>query len=503
MIGIDFGNGFCEAAFVDQTGNPAIVLNARGEYRTPSWVYFSPKGDVLVGADAFEQGYIDPQNTAHGFKLLLGTNVSVLGNGRSVSPTNAATALIAKLKEDVERQLNITVTDCVATCPANFQDNSKQALLEAYERNHLKVVRLVPEPTAAGLAYALNVPSEKLKVLVYDFGAGTFDTTILRVDGAQITVLATEGIPKLGGNDLTECLVQRCLDRVQKESGERPTPESDPLFSLDLRQRAEQAKISLGTRKEVPIVLSYKGNQAIEKVVQDEFNAAITPFVQQSLDAVDRVLKSASLTASDIDRLIMVGGTSRLPFIQDRVADHTGLVPKYDVDPEKAVAYGAALACMAELAKQGKTVSLNGCVIPPPDAFCRDVTAHPVGCCVADASGAAKRLKHAVIIPKNTPIPCQRIDEFYLEHESQTQAQVEILQGPPEADRDHCLLIGELRLENLPKEARRTPRIQVEYVIDANGMVTATATDKVSGQQQTVSVDYKRGIKPKDKPAAA
>lgn len=165
------------------------------------------------------------------------------------------------------------------------------------------------------------------------------------------------------------------------------------------------------------------------------------------------------------------------------------------VDPDKAIAYGAAIACASELAKRG-----GGGTIPDPGIFYRDVTAHAVGCTVVDGAGAEKHLRQSVIIRQNTPIPCQKTDSFCLEHEGQIQANIEILQGEPGADRDDCLLIGEIVLENLPPESKRTKRIQVEYIVDANGMVTATATDKLSSQQKTVSVDYKKGIKPKDKP---
>lgn len=500
MKGIDVGSTQSEAAAVGITGTPAIILNARGEPYTPSVVYYQQKGDPLVGTDAYEQGFIDPDNTARNFKLKLGTNENVLNNGQVVTATDATAALIACLKEAMERQLNMIVEECVATCPANFKDDAKQALLEAFERNKIKVLRLVPEPTAAGYAYALGSAGHRSNILVYDFGGGTFDTSVLRVDGSEITVLATEGVAKLGGNDLNECLKSRMLDRVEADCGQRPTPGGDPLFFLDVEHRVERAKKSLGTRKEVPIVVAYNGKQIVEQVRQDEFHKAIAPLVQQSLDAIDRVLANAGLDAGGVDRLIMVGGTSRLPYIQDAVANHTGLVPKTDVEPEKAIAYGAALACMAELAKQGRTASLNGKAIPPPDMFVRDVTAHAVGCCVADTSGPNKCLRHAMIIPKNTAIPCQRVERFCLEHDDQTTATIEILQGEPDADRDDCLLIGEFVLDGLPKEDRRSPRIQLEYTIDANGMVTVTGTDTVSGRTQTISVDYKKGIKPKDKP---
>jgi len=505
MIGFDIGTTRSKVAFVDQAGKPNAVLNARGDHSTPSVLYF-PDSDAppLVGLDAAEQCYLDPERGVRNFKLDLGSTESLLGNGRVVTPTDATAALIAQLKDDVERQLGVEVREAVATCPANFRDHRKQALIEAFERNGIRILRLVPEPTAAGIAYALGKQGRKaLTYIIFDWGGGTFDVSIQKIDGDEITTLSTEGIRKCGGNDLNDCLVRRVLDQVEAKFGKRPSLSDAPLFRQDLQQRSEAAKISLGGRPEVPIVAAYNGSQVVVRVTQEDFHKDIDPIIGQPLEAVDRVVEAAGLTMDRIDHVIMVGGTSRMPYIQDVLARHTGKVPKTDIDPEKAISYGAALASVSELAKQGRTATIRGQVIPAPDMFARDVTAHAVGCCVVDTAGPNKRMTNAVIIPKNTAIPCRKSDQFHLEHEDQTEARIEILQGEEDANHDDCLLVGELVLKDLPRETKRSQRIQVEYIIDANGMVTATATDTVSGQQQTVSVDYKKGIQPKKGPAAA
>ena len=503
MFGFDIGTTRSKVAKVDPTGKPSIITNSRGEPTTPSVLYRDRSGHMLVGTDAREQGVVDPRGYAANFKLALGTTQSVLQDGDPFTPTDATAALIAALKGDAENATGTQVEEAVFTCPANFRDDAKQALMEAAERNGIKVQRLVPEPSAAGFAYSHDKGFEKARILVYDFGGGTFDVSVIEIDGDQITVRSTEGVPHLGGNNLDEVLETFVLDAVRKQTAKEPTPQSDPLFFLDVRQRIETAKISLGVQKEVPIVTSFGGAQILVQVKQNEFQKAIDPLVQQSLDALDRAVQAAGLSIDKIDRLIMVGGTSRLPFIQSRVAEHTGIVPHLDIDPEKAIAYGAVLASVSEIAREGRTATLQGQVIPAPDAFVRDCTAHDVGCCVVVDRQSKRRFVNSVIIPKNTPIPCQRSDRFYLEHDEQTAAQIEILQGEAEAQRDNCLLIGELALDDLPREPNRSERIHVEYVIDANGMVTATATDKVSGKSQTVAVDYKRGIKPRPKPKAA
>ena len=504
MFGFDFGTTHSKVAYIDQAGKPAIILNNRGDPTTPSALYLQDPKPPLVGKDALEQGYVDPANSVRNWKLRLGSTESLLSNGKIFTPTDAAALLICRLKEDAERQLGIQVQEAVATYPANFRNDSQQALEEAYALNGIKILRLVPEPTAAGTAYALSKQGRKdLTYGVFDFGGGTFDASIQRVDGDQVTTLATEGIPQCGGNDLNDCLKKMILDEVEAKFGQRPTPQTHPLFFYDLEQKVEAAKISLGNREEVPIVVVFDGSQIIRKVLQVEFHKAIEPIVQQTLEAVDKAAAAAGLTMDQIALVIMVGGTSRSPYVQEALARHIGKQPKFDVDPERAIAYGAAYISISELAQQGKTVTIRGQVIPAPDMFARDVTAHAVGCCVVDTTGPNKRLVNSVIIQKNTPIPCRKSDQFHLEHEDQTEARIEVLQGEANADREKCLLIGERVLTDLPTEDKRSRRISVEYVIDANGMINVTAKDMVSGKQQTISVDYKKGLTPKQKPDTA
>ena len=499
MAGFDIGTFQSKAAYADQSGKPQPVPNARGEYATPSALHFHDVANPLIGKDAIEQGFVDPQRFVGSFKLKLGTTDNLLNNGLIVTATDAAKKLIQRLKEDTERAIGADVKRAVATCPANFLDDAKQALLEAYAYNDILVDLMLPEPTAAGLAYYLDKQNARI-FIVFDFGGGTFDVSAMRTDNSQVLVLATEGVPRLGGSDFNEKLTARVLDEVERSFHVRPTPQAEPLFFHDLYQRVEQAKLSLGNRKQVPIVAALNGSQVVVQVTQDEFHRAIEPLVQQTLDATDKAIAAAGLEKSQINDIVMVGGTSRMPYVQEAVARHLGMAPKTDIDPEKAIAFGAAIAFLAEMGKRGETPYFKGKVIPTPDVFVRDVTAHAVGCCVLDKSGPARRLFNYVMVPKNTVVPCQRIDSFFLEDAGQTAVRIEILQGEPEADRDKCLLVGEIMMDNLPSEATSTQRLQIEYVIDANGMVTVTATDKISGRQKIVSVDYKKGLKPKDNP---
>jgi molecular chaperone DnaK len=403
MIGMDIGTTYTKAAYVDPTGKPNSIPNARGEHSTPSVLYFEDKGAPLVGRDATEQAFLDPSRCVRNFKLGLGSTKNLLTNGQVVTPTDATARLIGHVKENAEVALGREVTEVAATCPANFKDDAKQAYLEAYAINGIKVIALLPEPSAAGFAYALARQGASKTVIVYDFGGGTFDVSLIRIEGLQVTILATEGVPQLGGNDFNRCIEKLVLAEIDNKFGQTPSMRDDPLFFYDISTRIEAAKISLTQRTEVPLVAAYQGSQVVLTLSQDWFHTETRPLVRQSLDATDRAVAAAGLQMGQIDDLVMVGGTSRLPQVQEAVAGHIGLVPKITVDPDRAIAFGAALASIAELAKQGKTATIRGQVIPAPGMFVRDVTAHSVGCCVVDHSGPNKRMINSVIIPKNTP----------------------------------------------------------------------------------------------------
>ncbi len=492
-IAIDFGTTQTKAAYVDQSGKPVIIPNARGEDVTPTVLYCPASGPPMIGTDAVEQGVLDPDRVMRHFKLKLGTGDNLLpGGGSPMTAREAVTLFIKEWKASAEAFLDFPITEAVVTCPADFRDDQKQGLIDGFAAAGIKVARLVAEPTAAGLAYALEKSTSNARIMVYDLGGGTFDVSILEVRGAQIDVIATAGVRELGGIHFSAALRELVMPSLNGKGDL-----SDPLSQFDLAQRIERAKVSLSSQREVPIIV----NQTVVKITQEQFHKAVDPLIRQTLDACDRAIAEAGLTYDKIDRAILVGGAARPAYIQKCVADHTGLVPKTDIDPERAIAFGGAQAALVQMAKQGRTATLRGQVIPAPEVFIREITAHGVGCAVAEKNGTRSRLVNAVIIPKGTPIPCKRLDTFRLEDEAQTAARVEILQGDADADRDDCLLIGEIVLDNLPTEAKRSERIQVEYVIDDNGMVAATITDTVSSRKESTSIDYRKGIKPTNKPA--
>lgn len=503
MIGIDVGTTSSKQSFVDKNGKPAAIPNARGEPATPSVVLRDRSGKCLVGTDAMEKGLIEPGSYVPSFKLGLGSTKSLLAKGKPLTATDAAAAVISALKAGAERHLGDAVTCAVLTVPVEFTDGQRQALDEAAKRSGIEVLRFISEPAAAYHAYSVAKNFDSQVGVVCDVGGGTSDIAILRVDGQEHRVVASSGDAKLGGNDFSEVIESRILDEVEKACGKRPDRKADGLFFLDLAARVDTAKKSLGAQKEVPVVVSYGGNQVVVKLTQSWFRKAVSPLLDRLVEVVERPFRDAGLTHGDVDRLIVVGGASRMPLVQERIADHLGLVPHADIDPQLAVAFGAALTCAHEMVRRGRGPTVKGHAIPAPKSAVRDATAHGVGCCVVDTSNPDRRLLNSVVIPKNSPIPCTETDRFMLQHDTQRAARIEILQGEAEAPREACCVIGEILLENLPPEPKRTERIEVKYSIDDKGMVTATATDAVSGASRTVSVDYKRGVQASGRSSAS
>lgn len=491
-VGWDNGTGTSQVATVDPaTGKAVSVLGPRGDYTTKSVLFYPRNGPPLIGQDAEEQGQLEPDRVIRGFKLKQGTTDSLLAN-KVVTPTDATETYLSQLKTFCEKNQGETIEGGVFAHPANFKNHQLQAFKEAIERTGMEVIGLRPEPTLVGIGYLVHKAERDMRTIIYDLGHGTFDISILDVAGEQVNVMSTAGIATHGGWHLTLIIRDYVLSEAESRLGSLPT--DDPLFTLDVLQRCEAAKIALNTQSQVPIVISYDGHREVITITQAEYHRLITPFVEKTLDAVDEAVAAAGLDFSRIDKCILAGGTSRDPFIQDRVAEHTKLRPNCEIDPDRAVSYGAALACVAELKTQGRTASLGGKAIPDPRVKLREATRHDIGARVIDKNGVMPQYKNSVVVPKNSPLPCTHQQTFSLEHEQQTAVDLIILEGDDDADEQDCRKIGDLLLDDLPVDAERTGRVQVEYAIDRDGLIAVTVTDKVSGKTATASVDYKDGI---------
>ncbi len=491
VIGMDVGTTRSKVAAMDETGRPQIVLNRRGDPFTPSVIYFEDGRTPIVGAEALAEGFLHPEYVHSCFKRALGSpdGLHTDASGKSYTATGFTQILITDLKQDVEARFNEEVDEAVFTVPANFQDHKKQAMIDAAGAAGIKVVKLVHEPTAAGIAYALQKKRD-FRFVVFDLGGGTLDVSILEAAGSEITVLSTTGREKLGGEDFNARIERLVVEQFAKETGYEPTVESDAMFFQELADKAERAKIHLSQKTATKIVAGCQGRQAIVEITRDQFESLTSDLLQDALGCTTQAVEEASLSWTDLDSIILVGGSVRMPAVQSALADLSSIVPHCDIEPDRAVCYGAAQMCAMEFAKQGKAIMIGGRAIPTPQAFVQEVTAYGVGCCVADKDGA---LRNAVILSKGTSIPTTKTDRFSLLHEDQTEARIEILQGGEGQAYDECLSIGEIVLTNLPVEHKKSKRIEVTYAIDANGMIRATGKDLVGGEQVEIRIDYSKG----------
>jgi molecular chaperone DnaK len=488
VIGSDIGYFSMKLAYADRTGQPVGVRNPNGGNSTRSFLYAKPDGGWLVGDPAYEQAFVDPKNAMCEFKLKLGSLETLLA-GKNAEELTAA--LLEHGKELVEKQTGDSVDAAVAAVPAEFDDVQKKSLLRAYELAGIPVLRLISEPAAASFAYVeqRNTGARGDKFAVYDLGGGTLDITICEFDSDEVRVLATHGERELGGYKMDKQLGALIINKLaQATQCDARTLAADALFMLDLAPRITNAKVALGSRDEVQIPLAAAGKQHVITVSRAEFEALIAPIVDRTLVRFDECVKSANITCKELTSLFLVGGPSRMPYLQNRMATHTGMVPRCEIDPEMAVAYGAALVAQSELKKQGKRDRLGTDVIPPPRRVIGEITHHGIGVAVEDQTNGSTGIINAVVVPQNTKIPSRHSKRFRLESPDQRDALIQILQGDDRAEFKDCRVIASLEITSMPIEVARSPRIEVTFDFDKNGLVTVTARDIIGGDDTSTTI---------------
>lgn len=486
-VGIDFGSATSLIAYVDATERPVAVQNKRGDFYTPTSIAFDDQGKpCFIGHEALLEAFVRPDHVVSDFKLKLGSDEVLYKGDKDYTATDLAALMIKSMKEDIERATNTTVTKGAFSHPANAKDDFRAALMKAARMAGIEPEALISEPAAAGLAYVYNKQFDQVLV-VFDLGGGTLDVSVIQVTGNNITVTGTDGVPQLGGRDFTARIENRVLEEFATQAGFKPAIQDEPSFFQELYQKSEAAKITLSERDEVTVVIGCRGKQAIVKVTRSEFVSMCSDLFDRCVECANKAVAGCGHTWKDIDSLVMVGGSSRMPYIQEQLANVTGLTPKQDISPDRAVALGAALKARLVLGEKG--------VLPHPGIFIREVSSHDLGCCVLKPGGRNESdLVQVALIPKNTPVPAQKTDSFFLQHEDQTAVRIIIAQGDDGSPLDQCLEIGEIQIDNLPKEPKRTQRIKVDYTLDSNGMAKVTASDLVGGASQAVSIDCKQSI---------
>ena len=467
-VGIDLGTTNSVVAVLEG-GEPSVIANAEGNRTTPSIVAFKGN-ETLVGELAKRQAITNPDNTIRSIKRHIGTNWKETFEGKEYTPQEISARILQKLKKDAESYLGEDVTEAVITVPAYFNDAERQATKEAGKIAELNVLRIINEPTAASLAYGLE-NNEDQKILVFDLGGGTFDVSVLEISEGVFEVKSTSGDSKLGGDDWDQRVMDWLIEKFKSSTGIDIS--NDKMAIQRIKEGAEKAKIELSSTSETEINLPFitandSGPQhLLEKLSRSEFEKITTDLVERTKSPVENALSDAGLNYSDIDHVILVGGSTRMPAVQALVKSLTGKDPHKGVNPDEVVASGAAIQAGV----------LKGDV---KDVLLLDVTPLTLG--VETKGGIMTKM-----IERNTTIPTKRSETFTTAEDNQTQVEIHVLQGEREMASGNKSL-GKFTLTDIPAARQGTPQIEVTFDIDANGIVNVNAKDLGTGKEQAITI---------------
>ncbi len=489
--GIDLGTTYSSLSIVNAHGEPEIVPNAEGERLTPSAVFFDDDA-IVVGQIAKDALTTDPDRVILFVKRQMGSpHWHFTYEGQRHTPADISAMVLTKLKKDAELYLGHTLPCVVITVPAYFDDDRRRAAIAAGEIAGFDVLGLVNEPTAAAIAFGVTRSKRPETVMVYDLGGGTFDVTVMRVDGEDITIVATDGDHQLGGKDVDDAIIKFVVKQFKKEHNFDPT--ADPFIAADLRAQAEKAKRELSKRSKTMILLRAQGKMSRVQVTRPKFEELIKPKIDTTLTLVRTVLREAKLSSDDIDRALLIGGSTRIPAIRAALARFFNKEPDVSINPDEAVAMGAAL--MAAL----KSVEMAPEKVPDPviekigGLQITDVTSHSLGI-EAFVPGTQQRI-NAIIIPRNSPIPTEVSKEFVTTLPGQTAIKLTVFQGEFQ-DPSLCNPIGEFTMGGLPPNRPPGQKVRVTISCGGDGVVSVTALDIESGKQTMNRVSYKTGPSP-------
>ncbi|MBO7417127.1 MAG: molecular chaperone DnaK [Bacteroidaceae bacterium] len=500
IIGIDLGTtNSCVSVF--EGNEPVVIANSEGKRTTPSIVAFVDGGERKIGDPAKRQAITNPQRTVFSIKRFMGENWDqvqkevarvpykvVRGDnnmprvdidGRMYTAQEISAMILQKMKKTAEDYLGQEVTEAVITVPAYFSDSQRQATKEAGQIAGLDVKRIVNEPTAAALAYGVDKANKDMKIAVFDLGGGTFDISILEFGGGVFEVLATNGDTHLGGDDFDQVIINWLVEEFKKDEGADLT--ADPMALQRLKEAAEKAKIELSsstsTEINLPYIMPVAGipRHLVKTLTRAKFEQLANGLIQACLEPCRKAMSDAGLSNSDIDEVILVGGSSRIPAVQKLVEDFFGKVPSKGVNPDEVVAVGASI--------QGAILNKEGGV---GDIVLLDVTPLTMG--IETLGGVMTKL-----IDANTTIPCKKSEVFSTAADNQTAVTIHVLQGErPMASQNKS--IGQFNLEGIAPARRGVPQIEVTFDIDANGILKVSAKDKATGKEQAIRIEASSGL---------
>ena len=499
IIGIDLGTtNSCVAVF--EGNEPVVIANSEGKRTTPSVVGFVENGERKIGDPAKRQAITNPKNTVYSIKRFMGENwqqtekeisrvpYSVVNeggyprvdiNGRKYTPQEISAMILQKMKKTAEDYLGQEVTDAVITVPAYFSDSQRQATKEAGQIAGLNVKRIVNEPTAAALAYGVDKANKDMKIAVFDLGGGTFDISILEFGGGVFEVLSTNGDTHLGGDDFDQVIIDWLVQEFKNDEG--ADLKSDPMAMQRLKEAAEKAKIELSsstsTEINLPYIMPVAGvpKHLVKTLTRAKFEQLAHDLIQACLAPCQKAIADAHLTTADIDEVILVGGSSRIPAVQTLVKNYFGKEPSKGVNPDEVVAVGASI--------QGAILNKEGGV---GDIVLLDVTPLTLG--IETMGGVMTKL-----IEANTTIPCKKSEVFSTAADNQTEVTIHVLQGErPMAAQNKS--IGQFNLTGIAPARRGIPQIEVTFDIDANGILKVSAKDKATGKEQAIRIEASSGL---------
>jgi molecular chaperone DnaK len=491
IVGIDLGTTFSAIAYVNEHGKPEIIPNREGERTTPSVIFFEEDGNPIVGTEARNQAIIEPRRTVRFVKREMG-NPSYRANidGKDYFPEDLSAMILKKLKNDAEASLGKEINKAVISVPAYFKDAQREATRQAGQIAGLEVIRIVNEPTAAALAYGLDKVEGDQTILVYDFGGGTFDVTIMQIKGKEFTILATDGDAMLGGKDIDARLVEYFAEEFQREHD--VDLRLDAHTHQDLWDKAEIAKKNLSFRTPLMEALS-TGEKALRiDLDREQFDALIEDLVKQTEECMNRVIRAAGMDWTKIDTVLLAGGSSRIPAVKEMIKRVTGKDAARDMNPDECVAIGAAIQAVVT------TVETEGVSSAPPleggsDIVVHDVASHSLGVKALSSSDHQKYI-NSIIIPRFTPIPCERTRTYATNEDNQSRVEIEVLQGEEEDARSPEIhLIGKAGLRNLPPHKAGELVIEVTLRYTADGVIEVVAKELQSGQMTREVVMQKSG----------